>query len=1489
MSSCRFDYLEDSRNGFTPDQIENLTNEHIRVAKVLYRHRWGNNNNKEQLFKFSNGKLLIPNGTQFIKQAQIVLNDLNKNGEIVKLLPNNSTSSYVSIDVRPLSSKNIDVDEESMSHFTRNFFGDSAIVYTEEALESQVNKEEHAEVWKKLSGDIKGKVAKYVNSLEKSGDKFGNSKDLKALLVALNDGNILESLSFYITNSGHNLGNLRARLKIIDEKIRNLSTNPNKRKKDLKEITDFVRHSSYYYHLFDILEDIDTDFLNIGIDEVAIDGYERDLLEDKLKEFLLSIHFSEEEILEILNETPQLLEQKNGGAGGLFNIIKQQYKQKLGAANLTMDKVDEMETDFQIILQDSLKKDGGLIQQLHNTLSTLKTFKSRLKELHYDTLTEIYYPVLEKAYNKGSAEYKEKYFLSKENFKALLSIGEEDINKITKWGSAMINVNEVVANTIANYFKDGMIDVNINNHSDISDIQKVITGKEQSKLDEIYNNSVAEAYILESIEEVDDTYIPTKNERVIEDNLFGISRKYKARKTKNILQQYDNLKFYNSKKIFQSLVQDEALRLSDILLEDKYGLINLKNSTDDTLRELYNYLYTVNKNTGQEFLRGRLGYMLQQPEEDLQNYIKNLLTSAFNKQHFGYFTSEEINKKFEIDGITKNEELIDLNNNPQIKKFVLRNSYSVDYKNENLESTFFYSPESLFAQSNGGAKKILVQLNNGQLSWIEIYNQNNEIQIEGVPNGLFITKFYKFNQKYQKLNEAKYNIEKGGFTNEARSKWNSIKSDSYSTTLFNKLTDKYKEAVDNMSSQSLRFNEVPQVEKIKSKLTKIKEIPSKIKKPEVKDFYDYLKTWTVDEKKFAKRDRDGNLVDDNGNLTDIPVYQTSEKQYINGQRVRDIEVKFTAPIDLDNIETDLYQSILMYKTSSNLYRFLKDNESQALLLQSVIEGDKTLGVDARKMKVKYDKRNITTGGGQIKYKEYDINTSELILSFINDYVYNITTEDYGILGTNISTKKLAGVVGKYTAFTSLAWNFMTMPSNAVISLHNTRAVAKGNEWYNGKDWGEALIEYKNALPLVMRDFGRKGLNIEKSALTQMIIRFNAIQGEFITPTGQLVNNSLGEKLAENSLFWTQEVVEHLNQSSSMIMLMKGYKLPSGTSLWDGIKNANINRKDGEELKMPLEFTRDLEIEFQKRLQAVNLVIHGNYSKLDKNMMQKGILTNMLMTFRKYIYDGFRSRFQSERPDIQTSTVQEGYFRTYLKQLNADLVSQVKVQGFSKELTPQILKAVGTSLLKSTLSGVDAAFGSQITKRNEKIKDFLHGSNLSERQKYAAIRSAYGIGNVIRLLIIISIVQGLKEGLDDDEEDMKKLLSYAELFSRKLESDIGFFESFTNFASGTPGFTTLDQFYKIVRDPFVSMRSIDNNVGIFKQLTAFDAINEEGEFELRWGAFDKYEKTGKGYQKGDYKITRKLQKSVISPYYQFIKFLDPEQQLSYQALIFKFSK
>lgn len=1517
--TCELPYIEDLTLE-SREEKDRLTNLHLDIAKRIYSHRVVENTHTNRIFKYQNNKMVVYGDEYYYKQAlsfiRTLNNDLGFEGVKLNTDPDNPIRRFVSIDVRPDRYTPLQLDTQvQMETFLKHYLGDSDIVLQSEEFEDAISN--HSEIFKKLTDSVAEKAKLYLNGLEKSGDYYKSGKtesDLRVLLGTLKDEStygLMESISKYITMSGFNLKNIKTRLTIIDNKINNLSEDVDIRKDQLKEISDFVRHSSYFYHLFDLLDDMAKEFTTLGVDSKAIDDYERDILERDMKGFLNSVGlFSEDEITDFLNT----LNSEINNSGNLFNQFKGLYKSKLGDVVQPQLVYEELENKFNGVLRDSLKPKGAVQRQLYNTLNELRQFKGRLKDLHYDTLTEIYYPIFEKSFkNKentltidGTQTVVDKYKITKENFKTMLYIAEEDTGAIEHYGSAMINVSDTIATTVADFFKEVVISANVDNTRDINNFQDFLSSNKKQQGDEILKtldkNLVHDNLTIDALEQVDDTYIPADGDGVLELTVLGIPGKYRARITRNYITEFNTIKYNNLRKVFSHHIDDVVDEYTTKLLNDRYSLVNIDTS-DSILKRFHSLLYLPSKTSGELFLNPNIGRFLSNTptRDDIKGKIKSMLYTSFFADNLSVKPYEDIQKIMRDNNVLdNNNNLVDLNldENYKARKHTMNNTYwntyktytRGDYSSSTLQDRFHYNRASLFGKGESNIKEVLVRFTDLSYGYVELINTADGVIIFNTSEKE-IQDFSTYSREYSQLAD-KYNITKGGFNNESARKWNYINSDSFNKEYYDRIIKLYNQSNNNYGEVSLSNYEIPQVEKMEesSRLEKAKENLNNIKSGEgFNMFMDYASSYKVDENRTARM-RDGKYINEDGEEVNDPVYTTTERQYINGQKIRNISAKFNRPIPLDKLETDTYKSALLYKTASNVYRALKDNESQALLLQTILEGDTTMGITPRRAKVRENGSEVRIPGAGVKLKEADLRSSKMMVSFINDYVYGISNEDSGIFGTKISVKKIANKISGYTAFTSLAWNVFTVPSNRIISLHNTRVVAEGNEFFNEQDWWDSIKIYNSSYGGFFNDYKNKGFTNMKSPLTQMAIRFNAIQGEFLNPNGQIDTKNLAEKLSDNALYWTQEIGEHANQIESMIMLMKGFKLPSGKSLWTAVEEINIDRQEGESLKMPDEFIKDLEIEFQKRLQGVNRQIHGNYSKLDKTMLQKGVITNMLMTFKKYIYDGFRSRFQGERWDQELKNEQEGYFRTYLKALNKEFSETMKTQGLTAALKSGGFKSIGKSLVKTTLGGWDAATFRLASKSNENLKKFLYGENLTERQYYAAMKATYDIGNIVRAMLVIAVAELLMNNLDDDDDTAKFFLSYVEIYAKKLEGDVGLFTSFTNFSTGPfIGGATLDQLYKQWKAPFAASRSIDNTTGIFKQLISFDTINEDGELEFTWHALDKYEKSGKGYEKGDYKIGREAEKSIFSPYYNFTKMFDPEEQLNYLNLLQKYSK
>jgi hypothetical protein len=98
-----------------------------------------------------------------------------------------------------------------------------------------------------------------------------------------------------------------------------------------------------------------------------------------------------------------------------------------------------------------------------------------------------------------------------------------------------------------------------------------------------------------------------------------------------------------------------------------------------------------------------------------------------------------------------------------------------------------------------------------------------------------------------------------------------------------------------------------------------------------------------------------------------------------------------------------------------------------------------------------------------------------------------------------------------------------------------------------------------------------------------------------------------------------------------------------------------------------------------------------------------------------------------------------------------------------------------------------------------------------------------------------------------------------------------------------GSNTVNFVAKTASSPLPAMRSYTNLMSTISQFTGVEYDSNEG---INFTANDIYEKSGNGYEKGDFKLTRKLEKSVISPLWQMLKFANPSAQLEYLEMVNK---
>lgn len=1526
--NCSVDYLDAST--LLPEQV--AEGEQIHKAIVKFFSNVKTNDDKQlNIFKFKQdsnktGRLTIGFSKQkanyllkYAKQSVDSVNfKYNPSGEegknVAALVEDGDNLLKVAIDVRPIFGVEANV-EDSTFNLVAAHRGVSRIFDESDNLVEAVI--EHDAMFKRLAKAVTDKSIIYENSRIQVPDRFRDKEtedNLKTLIAILKDkslANRLEGLSKYIAVGYKSINNLRTRIRVIDGIIQTLPPDSKERQIQLTKVSDFVRQSSYYYHYFSVLEDIFQEMRSMKINANPLDSYERNKLEENLAEYILELGkvedislFNAEDVQQVLDKTPEVI----SNPALLFNYIKEKLKEKTGGKKIDSEEYDLMKEKFDKVIKGSLKENGSIQEQLAIASGEYQLIQLDLKRLHYESVAKVLHPVLVNSLDRFPNEDKAKqvfidWALDESKFIESLKLGGRDLGFMSYWLAAGINTNEILSQTTALMLKNLNIDISQRTRVNVLKFQESLKlfgwyDKTEEQKQEIHQSYLHRNLVVISTTPVEDDYEGLTTTI----NVLGKDYRVKVRETVNYLNEWDNVKYHNKKRIFSENKYDIAEEYTKQLLENPFALKDLINSPDEQARILHGNIYTSLITTkGKEYyVKDHVLEALKDPD-DAKRLMLLALQSSFFQANIKYESLESANNKLIANNIfDKDGDLVvDLNNidNTEQRKFIDKTAYGTRMNLKSLRETFRYNPETLYGFSKDGAKKVMVQLT------AEFDNQYvfMELTKEGLmnPNNYGIAKYFKYSSaaEFVSLKKSEYNILEGGFTQESATKWNAMQNDKFKKFHFNAIVDLYKESNYHFGEQELLYREIPQVSKFEniSNLKSIQRTAEDLKTKEGRErtYENWKEGWVMQNDQIPITNKEGKYVDTEGNELpegSAPIMGTRKLTYVNGVPIKHIQANFIAPIAIEELETDLSNSILLFNNSSIIFNTYKSNESTLLNLMTLLNGDGALKIDARVMTAVNNQGYPLLDKAMNAVIDPTNRASDNMRNMVNDTIYGESMVDFGILG--LSAKKIASGLAGATGFMTLAWNLSTMPSNYLISLINERSVSKGNRFWNEKDFKEGFKIYGKSVIKghFFKDWASQGPVSDKSLLTQLIIMFDAIQGEFLSPMGVIETLSIAEKMSNSALYATQELVEHANQTQSMLMLMKGYKLPSGISLWDAIQNENKDRKDGELVRMPTELTKELETVFQLRLQGVNRIVHGNYANMDKNNLQRKVIGSLLMIFKKYIYDGFRSRLMSERVDLELSSVEEGYFRAYLKAINQEFVQTIKPNALLGSLmTPEGAKAIFSTFVKTTLGGLDAATF-RVASKNEDVKSFLYGMNVSERQMYAALRATYEIGTMMRAGLLAIVAEALSDGLDDDEVIKKKLLAYVNLYARKVEGDLGMFTSFTYmFSGGIPGSITLDQFLRIIKDPFVSYRAIDNTMGLFNQIFGVHAVEEEGIFGYDLNITEQYQKSGKGYEKGDYKLKKKLQKSIFAPYYQILRLLNPEQQLEFMNTIFKNSK
>lgn len=1519
MKDCKFDYIEKS----PVKDKEQKTERHKTLAKALI---------DSKISHWNEGKLIVypsmkREAEDFIKYSL----DAEREAFLypVEKVDSKGKSNIISYRIRINvlnDSSGVTEDMELDRAFYENMFNTNILQSIANEMEDEV--EEHEEVFTGIFDSIKQKLYSYLSSFEDLSDDYeiGDRKsDIKRIAGQLSSPEFYKKMlgfSSYVVRSVNKVDYLSKKLMGtkdkkflgVKERLASLPTNSQDRKIELRSIANLLEQGRSFYHMFDELETINQELIKLpqyaSLQPRAIDNYDREKLGINLEDLFTKYALTEEQKEEIL--TNLAVKNANGVWEGFLDSDAKLYE---AINERTYLEVKNLFDDVRNTLSTSKKKYPPIFSQLQEALKKRTSLQLKFNELFLDVAVSIYYPEYLKGFKTEEFRYTE------EQFRNLLQNADQDSSFLAGWlGAAVDSSDQLLAFTTA-FLKRNLNDLymtkteNANNMADVLEATgfhkkskqeaQVSFDKMQYKTKTLKTDNFDALQIIDDVTELDSsTYITT--------NYFGTPVHFAANPDELIVGEYDEAKYNTESRTFQHLLDKQVhdvvqrLRLrnedgSVVSAEDFFAEIQTLVPNIPNLEKMVTSYINKEKVLTPEIYDAIVNFNYS----GIRNIVKAIYQIDFYSNRFVLKNVREIEKLqkdiglLDIDFSQEGTKLTNLRERKEFKKNIGSNEVkwygettsSLGYTIKNQFERVFGKDRTVTIEGTTEieSKKILVQLSNGKYTWIRVERitaQNalgQQYSYANFPDSTTdVVKFHTYKGKFQSLSD-RFKLATPSLNKQEQDIFGFIK------LMIEDGKTRFGNAAALTPYISYRDEQSFWSKAVKNPKGTMRGVLKEVAdlKPEP-DSYPLTKN--------------GEYVDFNGKPVKTPIY-VSKKQYdLSNKTLHTIKANYNNFVPVEQRNRNLAEVALLYNNEAQTYSRQREMLPQINLLRTIVEGDEKAKISTdgavlgRKTRAKNNLGKILSGkqGQQEVVKAEKLNKQ---LDNVVNQLFFMEAEadkvwDLGI--TQISANKLSRKLSGFQNLQVMLWNVSTMLPNFSIAAIQMRSQAVMGLYYTVSDYNKSFLDvFRNRIPTFFSDI-TKLRNKDKSILAQIAIRYNAIQGEVMDAHGIVHKDDLANKWFSNAAFFNQNTIEFLNQILTMQMVMRGFKLSTGGSLWDAI---DPTWKAGEEFRYnpaivaQIPNFKELELDFMATLQKINRDLHGAYAKEDKNELQRLWYGRMMMMYKKYLYPSFRSRFGEMQHSFELKDVEEGYVRTYFKEMFKEFrglaEQKTLVEGLVESGWKKSLATFGKGMAKINLAALDAASFRLLSKNVKSVDDFLYGETLDERKRKAMMRATWEMGALIQWMILTYVLSALAEGADDDSVE-QKVLQTLEINAFRMQSDLGMYLPFVlvPIAQGSlPGGYTMDTALRIFKDPFTTVRMIDQTSGFFHQLIGVD-ITEDG---LDFAFNDVYDRAGYGYEKGDSKLLQKGYKVFLSPYWQIIKMMSPEQQLQYMELLNKNSR
>jgi hypothetical protein len=1442
-----------------------------------------------------------------------------------------------------------DIPIEQVLELQVNLFGFTKLARESFTLTEELNKkkDELAPVLKEFIDGVSSNLGSVVQQLGKNSRfNFNGGRELIQSLGYFKNENkeLAQKAVRYFFDSLSRLNYFKAMilkedegvqqsLKILDEiDINAKDVTPEQIKtyiKNSKKISTVLNDSKPYSRYFDDIAKLKTIMEENGIVSNPFSRYNGVLLEQDILNLLQEYDFNEIEALEILEEAldTKITDIRVFTERLKVSLLSKNSTKKLKEGDTALD-IDQFDGNLNSVMENAIKKDKygtplpkTVSDQLIELNEDYTKIKNKLKVLEVDFISKLLYDEQKSGKYEGATLEKARDIVQKD-------LNEDSI--ISKFISSTHQMKDEFIGFSGKIINDHVIranDLKVNISSDFETLKN--TDEKTLKL--IQDNIVSERLYLPRGEDL--VYLDLEDTNP-DSQIFEVGgKKVRVLLKKNYFlnQEFDLITSNINHSIFKDNLPEfidkaftelTSIDRNSIFVHARHGGIILENE-DEVVKKLRNNFNLPFLSVSNRVKKALYEYFQNEKilnENELKDAIKGFVQNGYYSKHTQDKTQsereqllEELNIESLSEPITTETQKTDLK---YLEKYYFK-SYDFNSDNEfNLQYTSGVEEE--YKDIDG------VLNSKGYVLVLTSEDKIEKLYFEGLKGRRFyddssldgdILKIYSLNWKFSKP-ASKYK----------NKQYQTLQSNKDTKPIQEKLLDYYKKS-NSKTEANLQFGMLPQV--LKSDIEK--SLGSKIKT--AKDVYVNLRDYVKDsltlevididsvtqiirstknyEYKIVDKNKDGTSVERTeqvkvGDLTNILGHlifnekgekETNEENAarkalfgidVNGDEIKRVNKKYTKLVDVDMLETDVLTNLEKFSSHAAEYSELKQAGVIGTLLVSVLKDRKA---PQSYTSVSGIVRPVVDAFGKVWEKQI-FDKVKILEGYVDTNVYgrSLNKTKVSFMGKEYDLHSAVNKLSSVVAFQALAFNIVAPIGNMTIGTMNNVLMSLQGKVLDPETYAKANKFYwKSMKNGAYADIFADKVN-SKSLLGQVLQKFQAIQGLDYDITRKQ-DNKFGFR------FWaylSSSLPEYNLQGTLAIGILMKEQF-NGESVFDIVERLYEQSKEDDtsfQQKITEHFGDRFMTSLTHKIQSANTKAHGNYIKGNQSQLQRIAIFSFALMFKKWIWSGLLTRYAEKQYSFQDKDYTEGYHRIFLENMykgllddfkNPEISGWDKVSKFSKTLLKGKLK---------TAAHIGNVASSAVTLGNFKLSDIdayreiLYDPNVSESEQREMFRAASELTIFLSALILSGLTYGLGKG--DDEEDDNQALLTASYYLTKLQFDTAFFLPYTTVptAGGVGILNSWDSAWRIIQDPLTIERTLDNNIGLLGQIIGFYE-DEEGYTKLK--IFEKYKTSGNSYKKGDYKIYKKLKKSVFAPVHQLERFLNIEDQIRYLDMVQSTSK